>query len=108
MEARRATTAVAEVTATANLDSYYRFLGFLRLKNLVPHGVHLSLNLLAHPSAPDWISRYGAFMKDDRALAYSTMANYLSSLYSLSLYVFESTDNFDVPDAVRNTDHTVA
>ena len=46
-------------------------------------------------------------MKDDRELAYSTMANYLSSLYSLSLYVFESTDNFDVPDAVRNTDHTV-
>ena len=83
LEARRASTAVAESTAQADLNSYYRFLGFLKLKRLLPADVlHLSLGLLAHPAAADWVSAYLAFMKDERELAFSSMANYLSSLYS--------------------------
>ena len=105
LEARRASTAVVESTAQADLNSYYRFLGFLKLKRLLPADVHhLSLGLLAHPSAADWVSDYLAFMKDERELAFSSMANYLSSLYSLATFVF---DNFDVPDAVADAQHTV-
>ena len=59
LEARRASTAVVESTAQADLNSYYRFLGFLKLKRLLPADVlHLSLGLLAHPSAADWVSAY--------------------------------------------------
>ena len=102
LEARRASTAVAETTAQSDLNSYYRFLGFLKLKRLLPVDVlHLSLGLLAHPSAADWVDEYLAFMKDERELAFSSMANYLSSLYSLATFVFES-DDFDVPDAVAD------
>ena len=106
LEARRASTAVVEKTAQADLNAYYRFLGFLKLKRLLPADVlHLSLGLLAHPSAHDWVSAYLNFMKDERELAYSSMANYLSSLYSLATFVFES-DDFDVPDVVANAQHT--
>ena len=107
LEARRASTAVAETTAQSDLNSYYRFLGFLQLKRLIPADVlHLSLSLLAHPSAADWVSAYLTFMKDERKLAFSSMANYLSSLYSLATFVFDS-DDFDVPDAVADAQHTV-
>jgi hypothetical protein len=107
LEARRASTAVTEKTAQADLNAYYRFLGFLKLKRLLPADVlHLSLDLLAHPSAHDWVSAYLNFMKDERELAYSSMANYLSSLYSLATFVFES-DDFDVPEAVANAQHNV-
>ena len=40
LEARRASTAVVETTAQADLQSYYRFLGFLKLKNKLPLDVH--------------------------------------------------------------------
>ena len=99
LEARRASTAVVESTAQSDLNSYYRFLGFLKLKRLLPADVnHLSLGLLAHPSAADWVSAYLTFMKDERELAFSNMANYLPSLYSLATFVFE---NFDVPERPR-------
>ncbi len=68
--------------------------------------LHLSLGLLAHPSAANWVSAYLTFMKDERKLAFSSMANYLSSLYSLATFVFDS-DDFDVPDAVADAQHTV-
>ena len=107
LEARRASTAVVEKTAQADLNAYYRFLGFLKLKRLLPADVlHLSLGLLAHPSAHDWVAAYLNFMKDERKLAYSSMANYLSSLYSLATFVFDS-DDFEVPDAVADATHTV-
>ena len=108
LEARRASTAVVETTAKADMNAFYRFVGFLKLKNLIPADVHHpSLALLIHPSAPDWISRYGTFMKDERELAYSTMANYLSSLFSLANYVWNDSADFEVDDAVRTANHTV-
>ena len=67
--------------------------------------LHLSLSLLTHPSAADWVSVYLTFMKDERKLAFSSMANYLSSLYSLATFVFDS-DDFEVPDAVTDATHT--
>ena len=107
LEARRASTAVVETTAQSDLNSFYRFLGFLKLKRLIPAEVlHLSLSLLAHPSAADWVGKYLAFMKDERKLAFSSMANYLSSLYSLATFVFDS-DDFEVVDAVADASHTV-
>eukprot|EP00964_Phaeocystis_antarctica_P164408 scaffold142441_cov130-Phaeocystis_antarctica.AAC.1 len=45
-------------------------------------------------------------MRDARDLAFSSMANYLSSLYSLATFVFDS-DDFEVADAVADAPHTV-
>jgi len=106
LEARRASTAVVESTAQQDLNSYYRFLGWMKLKGRLPPNVHLSLELLAHPSASSWVSDYVEFMKDERHLAFSSMANYLNGLFSLAAYVFSSED-FTVPEVVANANFTV-
>ena len=106
LEARRASTAVVEGSAQQDLNSFYRFLGFMKLKGKLPPNVHLSLELLAHPSASTWVSEYTNFMEHERHLAFSSMANYLNGLFSLAAYVFDSED-FDVPDAVANANFTV-
>ena len=106
LEARRASTAVVETTAQADLQSYYRFLGFLKLKNKLPRDVHLSLDLLTHASAPQWVADFVEFLKEERNLAFSSMANYINSLFGLASYVWDS-EEFEVADAVANANHTV-
>lgn len=105
LEARRASTAVAETTTQADLQSYYRFLGYLRLKQLLPLDVHPSFEVLLHPSAPHWVAGYVDFMKGERGLAFSSMANYINSLFGLATYVFDS-DDFD-SDSAAGANHTV-
>ena len=106
LEARRASTAVVEGSAQQDLNSFYRFFGWMKLKGKLPPNVHLSLELLAHPSASEWIAEYTNFMEHERHLAFSSMANYLNGLFSLAAYVFDSED-FNVPDAVANANFTV-
>ena len=67
---------MVDKTAQADLNAYYRFLGFLKLKRLLPADVlHLSLGLLTHALAANWVSAYLDFMKDERKLAYSSITH---------------------------------
>ena len=106
LEARRASTAVAETTAQADLQNFFRFLGFLKLKRLAPLDAHYSLGFLAHADAPKWVADYVEFMQTERHLAFSSMANYINSLFGLASYVFISSD-FEIAPAVRDASHTV-
>ena len=106
LEARRASTAVADKTAKADLQNYYRFLGFLKLKSKLPLNVHYSLDLLTHASASQWVADWVEFMKEERALAFSSMGNYINSLFGIASYVWDSED-FEVSDAVADAPHTV-
>ena len=88
LEARRTNAAVAETTAQGDLQNFYRFLGFLKIKGKLPDGdAPFSLGLLAHASAPQWVADWVDFMKDERGLAFSSMANYINAIFSLATYV---------------------
>ena len=69
-------------------------------------GAVVSLALLTHVSAPEWVAGWVDWMRDERKLAFSSMANYANSLFSISSYVFDS-EAFEIADAVRNASHTI-
>ena len=68
--------------------------------------MHYSLDLLTHASAPQWVADWVKFMQEERHLAFSSMANYINSLFGLASYVWDS-EEFEVAEAVANASHTV-
>ena len=99
--ARRAGGATASTTAESDVQSLYRFYGWMQRTNRVPHGASMGLSLLERAELGDIVQAYAVWLQGTQQLRFSSIANYLNGLASVVAYFYA---NFELPDATAALD----
>jgi len=93
--ARRQGGAVQSISAEADRTAVLRFFGYLDRLQRVPQGANLSISLLLRADVGDLAQGYAAWLQNTQQCKFSTIANYINGLVSLTTYAYA---NFE-PDA---------
>ena len=101
--ARRQGAAVVDSSCESDKASLLRFFGWLKTTDRVPEGGELSLDLLGHEELGDLAQAYVQWLRDEHELRYSSIANYLNGLVSVTTYVYS---NLDPPEETLSMDPT--
>ena len=99
--ARRPGGAARDITAQGDVQSLYRFYGWMQRTNRVPQGAFLWLSLLERADLGDIVQSYAEWLQNTQGLRFSSIANYLNGLASIVAYVYA---NFELPDATAVLD----
>jgi len=92
--ARRAGGAAASSTAESDVQSLYRFFGWMHRTNRVPQGALLWLSFLERADLGDKVQEYAEWLQNTQQIRFSSIANYLNGLASIVSYVYA---NYDLP-----------
>ena len=85
--AKRAGGAVMSISAEADKKHILRFMGWLiRTDRVAP--AQLQVSLLLGPELASWGQEYATFLRDQQDLRFSSVANYLNGLVSVTSYAY--------------------
>jgi hypothetical protein len=101
--ARRQGGAVQSISAEADRTAVLRFFGYLNRLQRVPQGADLSINLLCRADLGDLVQAYATWLQTNQQCKFSTIANYLNGLVSLTTYAYA---NFEPAAEVLNAELT--
>ena len=73
-----------------------RFFGYLSNLGRIPDGASLDMSLLGRPDLGDLAQAYASWLQTTQELRFSTIANYLNGLISVTTYAYA---NLDPPEA---------
>ena len=82
--ARRQGAAVVDLSCESDKASLLRFYGWLVTTDRVPEGASPLLELLGHEDLGDHAQAYAEWLREEHSLRYSTIANYLNGLVSVT------------------------
>jgi hypothetical protein len=99
--ARRQGGAVQSISAEADRTAVLRFFGYLNRLQRVPQGADLSINLLCRADLGDLVQAYATWLQTNQQCKFSTIANYLNGLVSLTTY---ACSNFEPAAEVLNAE----
>ena len=86
--ARRQGGAVQSVSAEADRTALLRFFGYMDRLQRVPQDAELAINLLCRADLGDLVQEYATWLQTNQQCKYSTIANYLNGLVSLTTYAY--------------------
>ena len=99
--ARRSGGSVAASTAESDTESMLRFLGWAFRYGNLADGTSLDITLLARADLGTLAQRFCDWLVDTQGVRFTTVCNYLSSLVSMTNFVYRE---LNVDDAVLNQD----
>ena len=97
--ARRQGGAVQSISAESDRTALLRFYGYLERMQRVPAGADLYISLLCRADLGDLVEGYATWLQNNQRCKFSTIANYLNGLVSLTHYAYA---NFEPAAAVLN------
>ena len=97
--ARRHGGAVQSISAESDRTALLRFYGYLERMQRVPAGADLYISLLCRADLGDLVEGYATWLQNNQRCKFSTIANYLNGLVSLTNYAYA---NFEPAAAVLN------
>ena len=97
--ARRQGGAVQSISAESDRTALLRFYGYLERMQRVPEGADLYISLLCRADLGDLVEGYATWLQNNQRCKFSTIANYLNGLVSLTHYAYA---NFEPAAAVLN------
>ena len=97
--ARRQGGAVQSISAESDRTALLRFYGYLERMQRVPDGANLYIDLLCRADLGDLVEGYATWLQNNQRCKFSTIANYLNGLVSLTTYAYA---NFE-PASSRRT-----
>ena len=100
-QAKRAGGAVVSLSAEADKHNLLRFFGWLNKTDRVPANAFLHVQLLLRPEMADWGQDYATWLRDNQNLRFSSVANYLNGLISVTSYVYMT---YEVPEQTAALD----
>ena len=78
---------VVEVTASSDVATTTRFLGWLRATQ--PDAPPLGLeSVMGHARLGEWVEAWIKMLREERALKFSSIANYINGLFSVARYTY--------------------
>ena len=86
--ARRQGGAVQSISAEADKTNLLRFYGYMDRTNRIPGGEMLLLSLMARPDLGDLVAAYSEWLQNTQGCRFSSIANYLNGLISITSYVY--------------------
>ena len=96
--ARRQGGAVQSISAEADRTQLLRFFGYLERTNRIPNGQLLDLTLMIRADLGDIASEYATWLQNTQRCRFSSIANYLNGLISITSYCYA---NLEPADAVH-------
>ena len=99
--ARRQGGAVQSVSAEADRTALLRFFGYMDRLQRTPQGAELAIDLLCRADLGDLVQEYATWLQNTQHCKFSTIANYINGLVSLTTYVYA---NFEPSAEVLNAD----
>ena len=90
--ARRSGGSVVSVSAEADKMSLLRFFGWMQRTQQVPEDARLDLSLLARGDLGSLAQAYVEWLQGTQQLKFSSIANYLNGLVSVTSYVYHTLD----------------
>jgi len=99
--ARRQGGAVQSISAEADRTQLLRFFGYLDRTNRIPDGQLLDITLMIRADLGDIASEYASWLQNTQRCRFSSIANYLNGLISITSYCYA---NLEPADAVLNMD----
>jgi hypothetical protein len=86
--ARRQGGAVQAISAEADRTQLLRFLGYLERTERMPEGQMIDITLLIRTDLGDLASAYASWLQNVQKVRFSTIANYLNGLISITSYCY--------------------
>ena len=99
--ARRQGGAVQSISAEADRTALLRLFGYMEHLNRIPAGAEFSISFLCRPDVGDLVQDYATWLQNTQGCKFSTIANYLNGLVSLTTYAYA---NFEPPAEVLNAE----
>ena len=93
--ARRQGGAVQSISAEGDKTALLRFYGYLTRTNRVPEGVLLYLPFMIRADLGDIVQEYASWLQNTQRCKFSTIANYLNSLVSITTYCYANLEPTD-------------
>ena len=97
--ARRQGGAVQSISAEADRTHLLRFFGYLERTALIPEGEQLNMMLMLRADLGTLATQYGEWLQSTQNCRFTTIANYLNGLISITAYSYTE---LGVSDAVFN------
>ena len=76
------------ISAEADKTNLLRFYGYMDRTNRIPGGEMLLLSLMARPDLGDLVAAYSEWLQNTQGCRFSSIANYLNGLISITSYVY--------------------
>ena len=86
--ARRQGGAVQSISAEADKTALLRFFGYLERTQKVPEGASLLIDFLNRADLGDLVADYATWLQHTQRCKFSSIANYLNGLVSLTMYAY--------------------
>ena len=74
----------------------FRFYGYLERMQRVPDGANLYIDLLCRADLGDLVEGYATWLQNNQRCKFSTIANYLNGLVSLTTYAYANFEPAEV------------
>ena len=97
--ARRQGGAVQSISAEADRTHLLRFYGYLERMDRIPDGELLALSIMSRADLGSLAAQYGEWLQSTQGCRFSSIANYLNGLISVTSYCYAE---LEVSDAVFN------
>ena len=97
--ARRQGGAVQSISAEADRTQLLRFFGYLERLDRIPAGQMIGITLMIRTDLGDLVSEYATWLQNTQHCRFSSIANYLNGLISITTYCYS---NLAPTDAVLN------
>ena len=99
--ARRQGGAVQSISAESDKTALLRFFGYMHRLGRLPQGQLLDMPLMIRPDLGDLVEQYANWLQHTQGCRFSTIANYLNGLVSITSYCYA---NLEPTDVVLNSD----
>ena len=93
--ARRQGGAVQSISAESDKTALLRFFGYLHRLERVPEGQMLDLPIMIRPDLGDLVQQYATWLQTTQGCRFSTIANYLNGLVSITSYCYANLEPTD-------------
>ena len=99
--ARRQGGAVQSISAEADKTQLLRFFGYLERTDRKPDGAQFEMAFMIREDLGALVQAYASWLEHTQHCKFSTIANYLNGLVSITSYCYA---NLEPPDALLNQD----
>ena len=93
--ARRAGGAVQSISAESDKTALLRFYGYLDRTHRIPDGALLYLPFMIRADLGDIVQEYASWLQNTQRCRFSTIANYLNGLVSITAYCYANLEPED-------------